>query len=147
MASNPVPPTPPPAPASDLSLATLEATLARYGIALPASRAVATAAEAEVAAVAIGFPVALKIRSPDILHKTEAGGVMLDLRSGAEVKEAAGALLAAARAAHRLRVPARDRCRHSGARGGSVVRRMRRPRNARGRRACPASRRRGRQCR
>ena len=65
----------PPAPASDLSPATLDATLARYGIALPESRAVATAAEAEAAAAAIGFPVALKIRSPDILHKTEAGGV------------------------------------------------------------------------
>jgi succinyl-CoA synthetase beta subunit len=89
-----------PAPASDLSSATLEATLVRYGIALPVSRAVATAAEAEAAAEAIGFPVALKIRSPDILHKTEAGGVVLDLRSRAEVRDAAGALLAAARAAH-----------------------------------------------
>jgi acyl-CoA synthetase (NDP forming) len=90
-----------PAPASDLSPATLEATLARYGIALPASRAVASAGEAEAAAQAIGFPVALKIRSPDILHKTEAGGVMLDLRNGAEVRDAAGSLLAAARAAHK----------------------------------------------
>jgi succinyl-CoA synthetase beta subunit len=93
------PVTPKPAPASDLSPATLEATLARYGISLPVSRAVATAAEAESAAAAIGFPVALKIRSPDILHKTEAGGVMLDLRSGAEVRDAAGALIAAARTA------------------------------------------------
>jgi acyl-CoA synthetase (NDP forming) len=95
-----LPATPKPAPTSDLSPATLDATLARYGIALPASRAVATAVEAQAAAEAIGFPVALKIRSPDILHKTEAGGVMLDLRSGAEVKDAAGALIAAARAAH-----------------------------------------------
>jgi len=87
-----------PAPASDLSPASLEATLARYGVALPASRSVATAAEAEAAAEAIGFPVVLKIRSPDILHKTEAGGVMLDLRSRAEVKEAAAALFATARA-------------------------------------------------
>src|SRR6266567_2730183 len=43
------PPTPPPAPASDLSPATLEATLARYGIALPKSQAVANAAEAAAA--------------------------------------------------------------------------------------------------
>jgi acyl-CoA synthetase (NDP forming) len=91
----------PPAPASGLSPANLEATLARYGIALPASRAVATAGEAEAAAEAIGFPVALKIRSPDILHKTEAGGVMLDLRSRTEVREAAAALIAGARAAHK----------------------------------------------
>jgi acetate---CoA ligase (ADP-forming) len=94
------PATPAPAPASDLSPANLEATLARYGIVLPMSRAVATPAEAEDAAAAIGFPVALKIRSPDILHKTEAGGVMLDLRSRAEVGDAAAALDAAARAAH-----------------------------------------------
>jgi acyl-CoA synthetase (NDP forming) len=94
-----LPAAPAPAPASDLSPASLEATLARYGIALPASRAVASAAEAEAAAAAIGFPVALKIRSPDILHKTEAGGVMLDLRSRAEVAAAAGTLTAAARAA------------------------------------------------
>jgi acyl-CoA synthetase (NDP forming) len=87
-----------PAPASDLSPATLDATLARYGVALPASRAVATPAEAQDAAEAIGFPVALKIRSPDILHKTEAGGVRLDLRSRAEVADAAAALIAAARA-------------------------------------------------
>ncbi len=93
-----LPATLPPAPASNLSPANLDASLARYGITLPASRAVATAAEAEAAAQAIGFPVALKIRSPDILHKTEAGGVMLDLRSGAEVREAAAALIAAARA-------------------------------------------------
>ena len=72
---------PPPAPPSDLSPATLDATLARYGIALPKSKAVASAAEAAAAAEAIGFPVALKLRSPDILHKTEAGGVALGLAS------------------------------------------------------------------
>jgi acetate---CoA ligase (ADP-forming) len=89
----------PPAPASDLAPANLEATLARYGIALPASRIAASAEQAADAAAAIGFPVALKIKSPDILHKTEAGGVALDLRNTAEVTEAANELLAAARAA------------------------------------------------
>ena len=67
------PPTPPPAPPSDLSPATLQATLARYGIALPKSHTVANAAEAVTAAERIGFPVALKIRSPNVLHKTEVG--------------------------------------------------------------------------
>jgi len=93
------PPTPKPAPASDISPATLDATLARYGITLPQSRAVTIADDAAAAAEAIGFPVALKIRSPDILHKTEAGGVALDLRSREEVAQAAVRLLAAARAA------------------------------------------------
>ncbi len=95
-----LPARPPSAPASDLSPANIEAALARYGIALPKSRAVASTAEAEAAAEAIGFPVALKIRSPDILHKTEAGGVVLDLRSRTEVKTAADALITSARATH-----------------------------------------------
>jgi acetyltransferase len=93
------PSAPPPAPPTDLSPATLDATLARYGITLPKSHNVATAAEAGVAAEAIGFPVVLKIRSPDILHKTEAGGVVLDLRSREAVQRAAEGLLASARSA------------------------------------------------
>ena len=95
-----VPAAPPPAPPSELSPATLEATLARYGIALPKSKAVASAAEAAAAAAAIGFPVALKLRSPDVLHKTEAGGVALGLASRAAVEAAADTMLASARAAH-----------------------------------------------
>jgi acetate---CoA ligase (ADP-forming) len=91
--------TPPPAPASELSPATLDATLARYGITLPKSEAVPSAAEAAAAAERIGFPVALKIRSRDILHKTEAGGVALGLATRAAVEAAADALAAAARAA------------------------------------------------
>jgi acyl-CoA synthetase (NDP forming) len=94
-----LPPTPPPAPPSNLSPATLEATLARYGITLPKSQAVATAAEAASAAERIGFPVALKIRSRDILHKTEVGGVALDLHDRDAVEAAAEALTASARAA------------------------------------------------
>src|SRR5262249_37321072 len=93
------PPTLSPAPRSDLSPATLQATLARYGIALPKSHAVANAAEAVTAAERIGFPVALKIRSRDILHKTEVGGVALDLQNRDAVQAAAEALAASARAA------------------------------------------------
>ena len=69
----------PPAPASDLTPENLDAALARYGITLPQSRVAASAREAADAAATIGFPVTLKIRSADIVHKTEAGGVMLDL--------------------------------------------------------------------
>jgi acetate---CoA ligase (ADP-forming) len=94
-----VPPAPAPAPLSDLSPATLEPTLARYGITLPKSQEVASAAEAVAAAERIGFPVALKIRSRDILHKTEAGGVALGLRDRAAVLAAADALAASARKA------------------------------------------------
>jgi acyl-CoA synthetase (NDP forming) len=90
----------PTAAASDLTPATLDATLARYGIALPKSREVASPAEAASAAEAIGYPVVLKIRSPHILHKTEAGGVVLDLRSREAVLTAADALMAAAGASH-----------------------------------------------
>jgi acetate---CoA ligase (ADP-forming) len=87
-----LPPTPPPAPPSDLSPATLEGTLARYGLTLPKSQAVTTVAQAARAAAHIGFPVALKIRSRDILHKTEVGGVALDLHDRDAVEAAAEAL-------------------------------------------------------
>ena len=90
----------PPAPTSDLTPDSLDATLARYGITLPQSRAVNSAEAAADAAAEIGFPVALKIRSADIVHKTEAGGVKLDLRSRQEVLDAANALREAALAAH-----------------------------------------------
>jgi acetate---CoA ligase (ADP-forming) len=93
------PAAPPPAPPSELRPASLDAALARYGIALPQSRAVADAAQAAEAAAAIGFPVVLKIRSADILHKTEAGGVTLDLTSPRQVREAADRLVKAAHTA------------------------------------------------
>jgi acetyltransferase len=92
-----LPPTPLSAPPSKLSPDNLHATLARCGIALPRSRTVATASEAGAAAESIAFPVALKIVSPDILHKTEAGGVTLDLRSRKAVEAAAEEIAASAR--------------------------------------------------
>ena len=73
--------------------------LAAYGIgALPAARLVDTAEAAAEAAAAIGAPVALKIQSPDILHKTEVGGVRLNLASPEQVGPAYAALIAAAEA-------------------------------------------------
>jgi acyl-CoA synthetase (NDP forming) len=95
-----IPATPPPAPASDLSPVNLAATLGRYAIAQPRSLAVSSATEAVTAADVIGYPVALKISSRDILHKTEVGGVALDLRDRAAVSVAADALAASARATH-----------------------------------------------
>jgi acetyltransferase len=54
--------------------------LARFGLPESHERLATSAAEAVEAAVALGFPVALKIASPDLPHKTEAGGVILGLQ-------------------------------------------------------------------
>jgi len=70
-----------------------KALLAAYGVPVVATRAVAGVAEAEAAAVEIGFPVVLKILSPDISHKSDVGGVALDLQTTAELTQAARAML------------------------------------------------------
>ncbi len=57
-----------------------------YGISVPTEKLVASEDEAVSAAKAIGFPVAMKIDSPDILHKTEARAVRLGLKDEAEVR-------------------------------------------------------------
>jgi acetyltransferase len=75
------------------------AVLAAYGIPLPQARIVADAAAAAAAAAAIGFPVALKIRSPDITHKSDVGGVALNLGTTARVAAEAEAMLARVNAA------------------------------------------------
>lgn len=59
-----------------------------YGIPVPQSRLASTAEEAVRFAQEIGFPVVLKIASPDILHKTDIGGVKLNLRTPADVRDA-----------------------------------------------------------
>ncbi len=59
-----------------------------YGLHLPASRLAATADEAVTIASEIGYPVVLKIASPDILHKTDVGGVKVGLRSATDVRDA-----------------------------------------------------------
>lgn len=87
----------PKAKKSDLTPETLDKTLARYGISLPRSGIAKTGAEAARLARRIGFPVALKIVSRHISHKTEAGGVMLGLKSPAEVAAAARTLAGRAR--------------------------------------------------
>lgn len=56
-------------------------TCEAYGIAAPAVGIARSADEAARIAARIGFPVALKIASPEILHKTEAGGVLLGIVS------------------------------------------------------------------
>jgi acyl-CoA synthetase (NDP forming) len=61
--------------------------LAAYGIKVGTGELARSAAEVEAAASAIGKPVALKVQSADIPHKTEAGGVVLDV-SAAEAAKA-----------------------------------------------------------
>jgi len=59
-----------------------------YGIRLPQSRLAPTADDAIAAANEMGYPVVLKIASPDILHKTDVGGVKVGLRNASEVRDA-----------------------------------------------------------
>jgi acetyltransferase len=59
-----------------------------YGIRVPQSRLASTAEEAVGYAEEIGFPVVMKIASPDILHKTDIGGIKLDLRTPTDVRDA-----------------------------------------------------------
>jgi acyl-CoA synthetase (NDP forming) len=69
------------------------AVLEAYGLPMLRSRMVPDVKSALDAAKEIGFPVALKIVSPDIIHKVDVGGVRLNLESEAEVKEAYGDLI------------------------------------------------------
>ncbi len=62
--------------------------LEAYGFPLPPSHLAATPEEAIAAAEDMGYPVVLKIASPDILHKTDVGGVRLNLRSPSDVRDA-----------------------------------------------------------
>jgi succinyl-CoA synthetase beta subunit len=74
-------------PAHNPSEAQAKQLLAQAGIA-SAPEEVCTAVEAAVmAAKKIGFPVVMKIVSPDILHKSEIGGVLLDIHDEAGVRE------------------------------------------------------------
>ncbi len=65
-----------------------KAICAHYGI--PVTKIAVARDEEEAVAKAreIGYPVVLKIVSPDILHKTDVGGVVLDLKSDDEVRQA-----------------------------------------------------------
>jgi len=60
--------------------------LVSYGLTLPRQAIAATPSEAASKAAEIGFPVVLKLIALDVLHKTEAGAVLLDVRTGKEVE-------------------------------------------------------------
>ena len=74
---------------------------AAYGVSITPATLAPSAAEAVAAAksyLAAGTPVVLKIQSPDIVHKSEVGGVRLNLTSERAVREAAADILDRARA-------------------------------------------------
>ncbi|MBX3666342.1 MAG: acetate--CoA ligase family protein [Burkholderiales bacterium] len=75
-----------------------QALLAQCGVSTAAAKLATDADEAVKAADALGYPVVMKIESPDILHKTEAKGVALNLADAGAVRAAYAALVANARA-------------------------------------------------
>jgi acetyltransferase len=82
-----------------LPLEVVSDMLAAYGIIGPRTALAETARQAADLAGQVGFPVALKVASPDIVHKSEAGGVLLNLNGPAEVEQGFAAVVANARAA------------------------------------------------
>ena len=60
--------------------------LAHYGVPVVGERLAASADETVSAASALGFPVAIKVESPDLPHKTEVGVIRLNLRDADEVR-------------------------------------------------------------
>ena len=67
--------------------------LAAFGLPVPRTLTAATRDEAVAAARAIGFPAVLKVWSPQVSHKSEAGGVRLDLRDADSVAAAWDAMM------------------------------------------------------
>ncbi len=68
--------------------------LKAYGIPVSKEEIAQSAAEAVRIARKIGFPVVAKVVSPDILHKSDIGGVVLDINSPAQVRQAFDAITA-----------------------------------------------------
>src|SRR3982750_1388837 len=68
-----------------------------YGIAVPKEGVATSAAEATKLASGMGFPVVLKIVSPEILHKTEAGGVIVGVKTAQDVEQGFATIMANAK--------------------------------------------------
>jgi acetyltransferase len=71
---------------ADLEGERLNGLLQKHGIGLPKQALAGTAADAAAKAKQVGFPVALKLVAPEIVHKTESGAVILGLKSAEEVQ-------------------------------------------------------------
>jgi acetate---CoA ligase (ADP-forming) len=70
-----------------------QAILKAYGITTPQSDVAPTAEEAVALSRKIGYPVVMKIASPDILHKSDVGGIIVGVKDDDQVREAFGALM------------------------------------------------------
>ena len=81
------PPVPDEVPIRTLSEAEAKELLVKHGFLVPQGRVVA-AEDAPDAAAELGFPVVVKAVAPELLHKTECGGVALNLSSRQQVAEA-----------------------------------------------------------
>jgi acetyl coenzyme A synthetase (ADP forming)-like protein len=68
-----------------------------YGIPVPKEGVATSAADAAKLATGMGFPVVLKIVSPEILHKTEAGGVLVGMKSAEDVQKGFDTIMANAK--------------------------------------------------
>lgn len=68
--------------------------LAAHGVAVPRSLTVKNAGDVDAAFADLTPPLVVKIMSPDILHKSDAGGVKVGLQSATEVKNAINAMAA-----------------------------------------------------
>src|SRR5438034_2975382 len=68
-----------------------------YGIPVPKEGVATSAADAAKLASGMGFPVVLKIVSPEILHKTEAGGVLVSMQNAEEVQKGFDTIMANAK--------------------------------------------------
>jgi len=79
--------------ASSLDTHEVQPILSAWGLSTLPTWIASDSAEAVHIAEQIGYPVALKLRSPDIPHKSDVQGVMLYLRTAAEVQQAADAII------------------------------------------------------
>ncbi len=84
----------------DLLLPEALAVLAAYGMPVPASAVVHTPEQAAQAAERLGYPVAVKLIAGAISHKSDAGGVLLNLGDAGAVQAGAAAMLARIQASH-----------------------------------------------
>lgn len=87
------------APSQWLDAESTSVMMEAYGLRVPRVWLAHSAEEAAARAAELGFPVALKVASPDITHKSDVGGVMLNVRDAEQARAGFESVLARARAA------------------------------------------------